>query len=51
LADFLDGHVGVIDSSEFVKDGAQMSKPKTFFGALKGTITIHGDIISPIEAI
>ena len=29
LADFLDGHVGVIDSSEFVKGSAQMSKQKT----------------------
>ncbi len=24
-------------------------KPKTLFGAFKGTINIHGDIISPIE--
>jgi len=24
-------------------------KPKTLFGALKGTITVHGDIVSPID--
>jgi prevent-host-death family protein len=25
-------------------------KPRTLYGALKGSLTIHGDIISPLDA-
>lgn len=27
------------------------NKPKTLFGALKGTVTVHSDIISPIDVL
>jgi len=54
---FLDEVAKTGESFLITKNGVPMTqlspyhdnKPKTLFGALKGTITVHGDIISPIE--